>query len=207
MKKRGFRKRPRRKSTSFGALKKQVQNIMYITRPYKQYTKLSGLTGNVSSIASSYDLTQDIQQGDSEQQRENLAIYVKSIYLDFALLPGDTYNNIRVCLVSPRQYGTTQAPGTGLPGVPTISGPWDLTRWRVHYDRRFTLTYAAVDAGTAYPKVATVSKYIPLNKRLIYETTTGGANMPIYWWVVSDSGVVPMPTVDICTIRFSFRDM
>lgn len=185
------KRRARRTKTSFA---KKVNKVL-VGKKEKKYL-IQGLSGTVTTTGSLVSLDSYIVEGDDSVNRDGRVCVMKSVRFLGQFKPGDDYNVIRYGVVQSR-IGPIASIGTlfegGVAGVNTML---NTQKVNILYDKYVNMTYNAWDGVLIPPTYSGPNLHlqnvnIPISKRLQYTDTTGSANKPIYYFVLSDSLAAP----------------
>lgn len=197
-----FNRQVETKETRYGF--GSVAGISFASVGYGASTCITGLYGAINP-------------GATQAQRVGNYITARGIRLHFAIQAGDSYNNIRFLLVSPKQ-GTPVQPNSITNFALSVfsnqgasatqwCNPVDTNRWNVHMDKSFYLQYVPVDGSTAnvIPRTLFLKQFVKLNKKIFWDDV-GTINNDVYLVAISDSNVVPNPGVVAGFVNCYFKD-
>jgi len=186
------------------------------------YTAVGTTAANFSSIG--YGSTAivagcfgGISNGTGQNNRIGSAIYARGIRIYFAIQPGDSNNNLRIIVVSPKS-GAPIFPSSvssflqsllsnGASGATQWTYPVDTQRYRVHLDKMYNLRFNPIDGstGTSVPQTKFLKTFIKINRKMFWDDTST-MNNDVYIVALSDSGVNPNPGVIGGFVNCYFKD-
>lgn len=145
-----------------------------------------------------------ITQAITQQGRIGSKIYARGVRIFLPIQAGDTINQLRFIIVSPKQ-GTPvfpSVPGQFASSVLSASSssgqqwsyPVDTNRWRVHLDKTFFLTFDPVDGNSSAVKARTkfLKAFVKVNRSMVWDDANFITN-DVYMLAISDSGAIPNP--------------
>lgn len=153
--------------------------------------------GNGTIVAA---LSAGVANGTGEGQRVGNRITLKGCLVNLAFQPGDSYNNFRILLVTPKKtYDKTGVTGFTqqlLSNQGSSATQWlqpvDTDVFKVYWDKRYTLRYVPKDGNSAnvLPQNRFLRKFIKLNKPIKWELSAPvSPTTDIFLVAISDSTV------------------
>jgi len=199
----GYKKRRTGKPTTYRKKKRYsaksgiVRTVKKVIGSTKDRKLLDyNISGNISTTPGTFEISQLIVQGATDQNRAGAEIYLKSLYIDAFCASMEEYSYVRLSVVRWRKQGVAQptiAPATN--GIPSSLGSWDPDRWEIVYDKSFAL-HATSDGTTVYPTPKKLSVKIPIRRKCHYEQTTGSSNQQFVYLIQSNSALGVHPFID-----------
>lgn len=197
------RRYKKKTSTSLRRTVTRIVNRQIETKEFRQsYSPYASVSyGNSSVVTGIFGA---INPGVSQAQRIGNRLKATGVRIYFPISAGDTINTLRFMVVSPKAGTTVQpnAPGNFVAQV--LSGaassgvqyasPIDTSRFHVHLDRTFFLTYDPVDGSTANvkPRIKYFKSFIKINRTIFWDNS-GVINNDVYFVAISDSQIAPHP--------------
>lgn len=212
----GYRRTPR-----LGLIKQTY------TIPEKKFNDVTNIVANVDETPT-FQLLNGLLQGATSDTRIGKKTVVRSLHLkffirgpQFATIAGQIYTNTVRCMIvidtQPNGILATSgdllenaSPGTGI--VSPLAKQYTL-RWKVLFDRRYTVQSGFVGSGLVIPSISQVydEVYLKLNHDIEYADTSTGLigdlrKNAIYFVYFCDNNVTAQQPTMIYYNRIRFND-